>query len=144
MVHIKHNLTIDALPGTVYNAITTQEGIQNWWTVDTHIKLEVGSIAEFIFGDQYHNKMKIVDLQPNRRVEWHCLEGDPQWIDTSIIFELESHNEQTLLRFNHKNWQEAADFYAYCNNQWGKYMMSLKNYYETGVGNPFIPKSLNG
>lgn len=140
MVHIKHTLNIQSKPGTVYNAITTQEGIQNWWTVDTRIKPEIGIISEFIFGDRYHNKMKIVDLQPNTRVEWHCLEADPEWIDTSIIFELKSsHKEQTLLRFSHKNWQEATDFYAHCNFQWGKYMMSLKNYCETGTGNPFMP-----
>lgn len=32
------------------------------WTVDTSIEPVVGSIAEFTFGDKYHNKMKIRDL----------------------------------------------------------------------------------
>jgi len=62
MVHIRHNVVIDCEPDLVFSAITTKKGIQGRWTVDTIIEPVVGSTAEFIFGDKYHNKMEIRDL----------------------------------------------------------------------------------
>ncbi|MDX1641723.1 MAG: SRPBCC domain-containing protein [Balneolaceae bacterium] len=138
MVHIRHNLIIDAPPENVYKAITTKGGIQNWWTDDTEIEPIIGSIATFNFGDRYHNEMKIVDIQPNKRVEWLCIEADAEWIDTTIIFEIEEKDRKAFLRFAHNNWKNQNDFYAHCNYQWGRYMNSLKCYCETGKGNPFI------
>jgi len=138
--HIRHIITIECPTDIVYNALTTKQGIQGWWTVDTVIESKVGTTVEFIFGDRYHNKMKITDLQPNRRVAWYCNQGDPEWIGTDFTFHLEDQGEQTLLRFGQNNWRAPTDFYAYCHFQWGQYMISLKNYCETGTGKPFRPQ----
>lgn len=35
MAGIKHNLIINATSRKVYDAITLQEGLAGWWTVDT-------------------------------------------------------------------------------------------------------------
>ena len=135
--HIRHIITIKCPPEKVYKALTTKEGIQGWWTVDTVIEPKINSIAEFIFGDRYHNKMVITDLQANKRVAWYCLEGDKEWIGTDFTFDMEEKDGQTVLRFGQNNWKEPTDFYAICNFQWGQYMVSLKNYCETGKGSPF-------
>ena len=139
MEHIKHNLMIDCKPEKVYNALTTEKGIQGWWTADTIIEPRIGSIAEFIFGSRYHNKMKITDLQPDKRVAWLCMEGNHEWVGTDFTFDIENTEGKTLLRFGHNNWKELSDFYAHCNFQWGRYMVSLKNYCEKGTGQPFHP-----
>lgn len=139
MWHIRHNVFIHCGPGKVFDAVTTKKGIQGWWTPDTVIEPRIGSVAEFIFGHKYHNKMKITDLQKNRLIKWQCQDGDPEWIGTEFIFDLEENEGKTLLRFGQNNWRELTDFYAYCNFQWGRYMVSLKNYCEVGVGDPFIP-----
>lgn len=139
MPDIRHNIIIDCYPGQVYEALTTKKGIQGWWTPDTVIEPEIGSVSEFIFGERYHNKMKITDLQPYKRITWLCLEGDREWIGTDFVFDLEEKQGKTLLRFGQNNWKEQTDFYAHCNFQWGQYMISLKNYCETGIGKPFIP-----
>lgn len=137
MAQIRHNVFIDCKPVEVYNAITTKSGIQGWWTVDTVIEPLTGSIAEFNFGDRYHNKMRIRDLIPNKLVTWQCLEGDPEWIGTEFMFDLELIDGKTLLRFGHNKWEEITDFYAHCNYQWGRYMVSLKKICEKGIGDPF-------
>ena len=137
--HIKHNVIFHCDSAKVYEAISTQEGIQKWWTVDTIVVPEIGGMAEFIFGDRYHNKMEITDLKPGKRVAWYCLEGDEEWIGTDFTFELEETKGQTILRFGHNNWKSQTDFFAHCNFQWGKYLISLKNYCETGFGDPFKP-----
>ena len=140
IAHIRHIIIIECPPEIVYNALTTKEGIQGWWTVDTVIESKVGSTAEFIFGDKYHNKMKITDLQPAKRVAWYCIQGDPEWIGTDFTFDLVDKAGHTILRFGQNNWRELTDFYAYCNFQWGQYMISLKNYCEAGTGKPFRPQ----
>ncbi len=52
-------LLVDAPIDVVYKAITEQEGLAAWWTFETIATPEVGSIAEFKFGDRYLNKMKV-------------------------------------------------------------------------------------
>ena len=78
MYDIKHLVTIDAPIPVVYMALTEQEGLAGWWTSDTVANPSVGSIAAFQFGDRHHNTMRIEALEPNKRVEWTCLDGDPE------------------------------------------------------------------
>ena len=136
-IHIRHIITIDCIPKKVYTLLTEKEGIQGWWTPDANLEPKIGTIAEFNFGNRYHNEMEIIDLQQNKKVVWKCIQGDPEWIDTSFTFNLEDKNGKTILRFGQDNWKEMTDFYAYCNLQWAKYLTSLKDLCETGKGNPF-------
>lgn len=137
MPSIKHYLLIKALPEKVYTAITTTEGLKGWWTSEAKAEEFVGGIAKFSFGDQYHNKMKVTYLEPNKKIEWECLEGDKQWVGTTIIFNIEKKGDDTILRFTHGNWKAETDFFASCNYHWGYYMSSLAKYCETGRGTPF-------
>ena len=138
MIYIKHNVIIRSNPSVVFQAISTKNGIKGWWTIDNQIDPKIGGYAEFIFGNRYHNKMEITEFIKSKKMTWHCLEGDPEWIGTDISFDLEEKDGYTLVRFTHV-WREMTEFYAHCNFQWGKYLVSLKNYCETGNGSPFNP-----
>ena len=140
MPDIVHLVTINADTLAVYRAITEQKGLSNWWTRDTIAKPEINSIAEFKFGKKYHNKMRITELIPNKKVTWKCEQADPEWVGTTLVFDLKDIGDQTILRFAHKNWKETTDFFANCNYHWGWYMTSLKNYCETGKGTPYVDK----
>ena len=137
MADIKHYLIIKSTPAKVYQAVTTRDGISNWWTEQTEIGKKVGDVNVFNFGNRYHNEMKITDLEPNKRVEWECIEGDKEWIGTSFVFMLEGKDGNTVLRFTHGNWREETDFFASCNYNWGYYMRSLAKFCEEGKGTPF-------
>ena len=137
MAEIKHLLHINAPASEVFKAITEETGLKNWWTDDTVAKPEVGAVIEFNFGERYHDEMKVTKLIPDQRVEWLCLVGEPEWIDTTFVFDLEWTGEQTILRFTHGNWREPTDFFASCNYHWGYYLRSLKLLLETGKGTPF-------
>ncbi len=67
-------------------------------------------------------------------------EAHPEWVGTVITFDLEADGDVTRLRFGHRDWRESNDFFASCNYQWGRYTESLKQYCETGVGNPWLAK----
>ena len=137
MAGIKHYLRIKAPPSKVYTALTTTEGLKGWWTSEAKAEEFVGGIAEFIFGDRYHDKMRVTELEPNKKIEWECLEGDKEWVGTTFLFDLEEKNGSTILRFSHNNWKEETDFFASCNYHWGYYMSSLTKYCETGKGTPY-------
>jgi len=137
MPDIRHLVTIDAPVGVVFMALTQQEGIAGWWTTDAEINPVINSVASFKFGDHRHNTMRVVSLETNRRVEWICLDGDPEWVDTTFIFDLESREGSTVVRFTHGDWRDSTDFFATCNYHWGFYMRSLKTFCETGTGEPF-------
>jgi uncharacterized protein YndB with AHSA1/START domain len=138
MPDMRHLVTINAPAGVVYRAITEPKGLAAWWTQETVAQPKVGAILEFTFGDEYHDKMRVTDLAPNRRVEWECIEGHEEWVGTRFTFDLEEKDGATVVRFAHTDWAAATDFYALCNTTWGYYMLSLKTYCETGKGTPFV------
>lgn len=138
MEHIRHYLTIHAPTEKVYDAITSQQGLSDWWTDETLAKPELGFVNEFRFGGDYHKKMRIDKLVPNKEVNWTCELGEEEWIGTHLSFKLESPEEgKTVLRFAHRDWQNATDFYESCNFHWGYFMQSLKMLCEGGEGKPF-------
>lgn len=136
MLSIRHLLRIDAPPARVYRAISEQAGLRGWWTPAASATPEVGSIAEFRFGLCYHNRKKVIRLEPGSAVEWLCPDGNAEWIGTTFLFELEPDSKHTILRFTHGNWREMTDFFASCNYQWAYYLRSLKAFCETGRGTP--------
>lgn len=138
MANIRHHLTIEAPLKKVYDAITTEQGLRGWWTVDTTAKPEIDHVNHFRFGAQYFNKMKVVELTPPTHVAWECVDGDKEWIGTILTFELEDRDSIIFLKFSHLNWETESEFFGFCNHQWGRYLDSLKSLCETGKGQPFM------
>ncbi len=115
MVAIKHLLSIQASDEAIYHAISTAEGLAGWWTTEVIAQPVEGSVAEFRFGDRYHNKMIVKRLVPQQRVEWECIQGDAEWLGTNFIFDIEGEAGGCVLKFAHTDWREVTDFYASCN-----------------------------
>lgn len=135
MAAIRHNVVIKATPEKIYSAITTQEGLANWWAKQTTAKPEIGFVNTFTFGT-FRNEMEVTKLTPGKKVEWKCITSIEEWVDTNISFDLERKDERTLLRFSHSDWKAVTDTFAGCNYDWGRFMASLKLFCETGTGNP--------
>ena len=135
MPEIRHNIIIKTTSERVYEAITTQEGLANWWAKQTIAKPEIGFVNIFTFGT-FRNEMKVTMLNPNKKVEWKCINSIDEWIDTNILFDLEEKEGHTLLRFTQSGWRAVTDTFAGCNYDWGRFMTSLKLFCETGTGTP--------
>ena len=137
MALIYHLLKIKVYdPEEVYNALTTSEGVQSRWTTDAEAYPAIESHAVFRFSDSYQKTMRVVELLPDRRVLWECIEGHNQWLGTTIAFEIEPVAGGIDLRLYHAGWEEETDLYAHCNYHWALYLGSLKSYLETGKGKP--------
>lgn len=136
MASIKHLLHINAPGEKVYEALTTLNGLSNWWTLQVSGETQVGGILQFMFGKDGFD-MKIDSLKPDDKVEWECVAGPDDWIGTTINFKLDSNDGKTRLRFEHAGWKEDNDFFAGCSFSWGRYMESLRQLCQTGIGAPF-------
>jgi uncharacterized protein YndB with AHSA1/START domain len=139
MTSIRHNVAIKATPEKIYKAITTQEGLANWWTNDTTAKPEVGFVNVFIFG-KFRNEMKVTELTSNKKVQWECINSIPEWTGTYISFALQEKDNHTLLRFTQGGWKEVTDTFAGSNYDWALFLKSLKSLCETGTGTPYQNK----
>jgi uncharacterized protein YndB with AHSA1/START domain len=135
MADIRHKLVIKVNPEKVYKAITTQEGIESWWCKQTTAKPEIGFTNVFVFA-QNRIEMKVTELSSNKKVAWQSIGAVEEWLGTTVTFELEEKEGNTILRFAHAGWKEVTDTFAMCNFDWAIFLKSLKSYCETGTGEP--------
>lgn len=139
MYSIKHLILIDASIEEIYKHLTTIDRLSSWWTVDTSGSSELNGLIDFRFGKIGHIQMKVIEMIPNKLVNWECLHADTDWIGTKVYFELERVDNKTQLRFIHDIWPTHGDFFAHCSLSWAKYLLSLRQLLETGKGQPFNP-----
>ena len=141
MVDILHRIGIKSAVVHVYNAITTLEGLASWWTEDVNGNPQVGGKIEFSFltksGDLLGRMvMEVQELDDNKQVRWRCVEGPDEWVGTDITFKLSEQDGQTIVLFGHRNWREAVEATYHCSMKWATFLLSLREYVETGTGKP--------
>ncbi|MFC6333550.1 SRPBCC domain-containing protein [Paenibacillus septentrionalis] len=137
MANIEQLQTVRAPTAQVYKALTTAEGLSEVWTRELTVYNQVGETNEFNFGENDLTKMKIIDLSSPSKIEWLCTESDPEWVGTTISFELSEKNGKTDIILKHMNWKEVTNFYRFCNYNWAMFLYSLKSYCEDDTGHPY-------
>ena len=120
----------------VYKALTTIEGLSGWWTSDTRGESKVGAVIQFRFGNGGFD-MKVLELQPRKRVLWQVVEGPEEWVGTKVSFDLKQNEDWAVVVFKHADWKEPVDFMYHCSTKWAVFLLSLKSLLETGKGAPW-------
>jgi len=140
MVDILHRVGIKSSTDAVYRALATREGVAGWWTNNTQGESKVGGALRFSFsagGAEIGGfEMKVLDLDPAKRVLWQVVGGPEEWIGTRIGFELKQEGEYSIVLFKHQGWKEPVEFMHHCSTKWAIFLMSLKSLVETGKGAP--------
>jgi uncharacterized protein YndB with AHSA1/START domain len=141
MVNIIHRIGIKSSAAKVYKAISTIAGLANWWTEEVEGNEQIGGKIEFTFraetGDiKGKMAMEVQQLEPEKNVQWRCVDGPAEWIGTEVTFELSEQDGQIIIIFGHRNWREAVEFTAHCSMKWAVFLLSLREYVETGKGKP--------
>lgn len=141
MVDIIHRIGIKSNTAQVYKALTTIDGLANWWTEEVQGEEQIGGKIEFCFRSpvgELKGKMimEVKELNANEEVLWRCVEGPAEWIGTDITFQLSQQGEQTIVLFGHRNWREAVEMTSHCSMKWATFLLSLREYVETGKGKP--------
>ena len=135
MTTIYHQVGIKAALRDVYNAIATTDGVSGWWTT-TRGNPEHGGDLEFLF-DDISVVAKVTANDPDRYIEWTVGGEQGEWLNTRICFRLVEQDDQVMVNFQHADWREATDMLAHCSTKWAVFLLSLKDYLETGSGRPY-------
>ena len=141
MVDIIHRIGIKSSPAQVFKALSTIKGLANWWTEEVEGEEKIGGKIEFTFRSEAGDikgkmVMEVQELNPEKYVRWRCVDGPAEWIGTDITFDLSQQDNQIIIIFGHKNWREAIEFTAHCSMKWAVFLLSLREYVETGKGKP--------
>ncbi|MCL1634791.1 SRPBCC domain-containing protein [Luteimonas sp. SX5] len=137
MVDILHRVGIQSSSGAVYRAIATSEGVAGWWTVDAEGDGGAGGTLRFRFGELGFCDMKVLEADPGKRVLWQVTDGPREWIGTTVAWDLEQEDGDTVVLFKHQGWKEPVEFMHHCSTKWAVFLLSLKSLLETGKGSPY-------
>lgn len=122
----------------MYKAISEPQGLEKWWATSAKGDPEIGKTIALYFKDLTTLKFNYTTLIPYEKLELTCCEGPPQWQDTILTFKLEEKEGQVFLTHIHSNIQsDDIESLTYFNTKWTVYLLSLKNFLETGKGTPY-------
>lgn len=76
--------------------------------------------------------------------EFNFYKDKTEWVNTKLIFDISPESSKTKVTFTHEGLIPDYECYQVCNDAWNGYIHnSLKNFIETGKGNP-NPKDKDG
>ncbi|MGH8929185.1 MAG: SRPBCC family protein [Egibacteraceae bacterium] len=151
METIHHEVWINADRATVFQAITSRNGLDAWWGKVLNAEPQAGYVIEFDHGLGDPVRMRITDLIANERLAWKCVSDysdhkNPasEWLGHRLFFDLEdggrtgfapidsymTGGDATVLHFWHTGWSKESRWYAFCNYAWGITLAGLASYCE--------------
>ena len=135
--NIYHNLLIKASPKEVFDAVSLPEHLNNWWTLKSLGKPELGAEYNLNFTDDHNWFCEVSKVIPNESFHLKMTKSDKDWNPTTFGFDLEVKDEKTLVQFSHINWIQNNHEYRNSSFCWAMLLNGLKNYLEKGIVTPF-------
>ena len=132
MANIYHDFPVDAPTHEVFRAITTPDGINQWWSLESRGSPAEGNLYELSFGPGYDWTARVTRCVPNSEFEVQFVEADPEWTGARIGFRLEERDGSTQVSFYHLGWPEANAHYRISSFCWAMYLRILRRYLEYG------------
>ncbi len=136
MAKSSHKIRLHAAPDHVYQALTTQAGLQSWFTPHIEGQVSEGHKVKMSFSGKEPFRWRMSAFKPATHVHWECLEGPGSAKGTSVTYTLNGQGGQTVLECDRDGWPEGHEAFATCNTLWGILMGRLKDYAETSKANP--------
>lgn len=134
---IWHEIWVNSSPSELFDALTEVQKLAHWWTTDVRGESIVSKRLEFWFSGFRAAVMDVSGLRTDELVQWRVVDGGAQdWIGTELEFKIFCEQGKTMLHFRHSNWRENAKSFPHCSIGWAIFLISLKEFVETGKGRP--------
>ena len=138
------SILINATPARVFGALTID--IDKWWgPVDALAKTK-GDIFKISFGGDSYWRLKVIDINEFKNVDWECVEShqdhnikgmDEEWLGSKLKWEIIENDNNVEVKFLHQGLVPQGVCYGACSSAWDFYVAaSLKSYIEKGKGKP--------
>jgi uncharacterized protein YndB with AHSA1/START domain len=137
MADILHEFPINAPISSVFEAISTPAGLDEWWTKSSAGEPKQGAEFQLEFGPGHEWRADVVACEPGLRFELALTKADPDWSGTRVGFELQSNGASTSVRFSHRGWPHANEHYRISCFCWAMYLRVLRRYLEHGERVPY-------
>jgi uncharacterized protein YndB with AHSA1/START domain len=127
MATILLRVPLDAEPKDVYDALSTSEGINGWWSNHTEGPDGVGSSIKVGFPDAPITfDFEVVKEVAGERVAWRCLAGPPEWIGTHITYDIQTNEGETSVLLTHDGWSSTEESFPFIAYSWAQILPRLK------------------
>jgi uncharacterized protein YndB with AHSA1/START domain len=143
-MEIKHVLNIKATPETIYDAVSTENGIKGWWSADCSVGTTEGSSSLLKFDKQgmlVAMGFITLTLQTNEKVVWECISmPNPAWIGTKISTAISPGEDGCQVIFTHSNFDKkwaGLEPFEQTKGTWNHFVSSLVSFCEGGTGQPW-------
>ncbi|SRR6266540_7076569 len=135
MPDILHRVGMRGSAERVHQALSTVDGLSHWWITGTHGDPGAGGTIHFAPQNGSFD-MEVLESRPSEIVQWRCIGGPPEWIDTVLTFRLVAKDDQVFVLFTHAGWRDPVEFMHHCSTKWAVFLLSLKDWIERGEGRP--------
>jgi uncharacterized protein YndB with AHSA1/START domain len=128
--------TFAADSDAVFSALTDIDALTGWWT-PARGGAEAGDTLRFLMGDK-EVVMRVDEAVRPSRVRWSVLvcEPAPDWIGTTITFDLSASSTGAELCYHHHGLNPGLECFEMCHTGWTHYLASLVDYVDHGAGSP--------
>ena len=127
-----------------FYAIT--KAIDQWWGKVDCSADKIGNVFSVYFGNTEW-RFEIRQYVPFEKVQCHCIKAyhfhfgvhdiQEEWLHTDVLWDIAATENDTMITMTHKGLHRDLNFYDVCKSGWDYFIAtSLKNYSETGTGNP--------
>jgi uncharacterized protein YndB with AHSA1/START domain len=137
MPDIHHHFPIQAPPEKVFEAISTPQGLDRWWSKITKGIPALGETFQFNFGPEYNWTAVVTKYVPATEFELQFANSDDDWFGSKVGFILNKKSEGTEVQFYHTGWKEDNAHYRISNFCWAMYLRLLKRNLEFGEEVPY-------
>ncbi|WP_313805735.1 SRPBCC domain-containing protein [Flavobacterium sp.] len=142
MFTIYHDFIINTSKEKVFEAVSTPEGLNNWWTLNSKGNPALGETFNLYFGEEYDWYTEITKFSKDKEIEFKTTIAMQEWLPTSFGFKLtEVKPSETYVRFYHKDWTEISQEYRQASFCWADLLRQMKQYLEKGIITPFEQRS---
>jgi uncharacterized protein YndB with AHSA1/START domain len=137
MADIMQDFPTKATASQVFQAVSTPQGLDRWWTKKSAGKPAEGEEYELWFGAQYDWRARVTHCIPDSEFELQMTRADADWMGTRVGFRLDPKNGNTWVRFYHTGWPTANEHYRISCHCWALYLRILRRYLEHGESVPY-------
>jgi len=131
-------IRINGAPDAVYDAITTASGLTGWWTRTAGHGETDGELRFFMNTPEPLVIHVDVATRP-WSVQWTVTDCPflTDWVGTRPVFSITSVGDnESEVHFRHVGLTSELECIDTCSRSWDHFMLSLRDYIETGVGSP--------
>ena len=131
MPSITHRFPIKAPMKEVFDAVSTPNGPDAWWTKSSAGTPAIGEEYRLFFGPGYDWSARATKCAAGE-FELTIEDAMDDWAGTRVGFVLTENAGMTQVEFNHSGWSEAGEHFRTSSFCWAMYLRLLRRYLEFG------------